>query len=94
MSYVVYNKATTILMRKSTYASPYYATEAAAKSFLTRMVKKGYKRDDFDVAESQDYYANIEQQTEVTNLMTGLKVKQSVNTPRCCDVSSEQYWSL
>jgi len=31
---------------------------------------------------------------EVTNLMTGKSVVQSVDTPWCCNVSSEAYWSM
>jgi hypothetical protein len=31
---------------------------------------------------------------EVTSLMTGKKVTIAVDTPRCCDPSSEAYWSM
>lgn len=37
---------------------------------------------------------NANKMVEVTNLMTGEKVLQPRNTPRCCDVSSELYWSM
>lgn len=94
MAYLVYNKATTLVMKSGVYGRDQYRTEAAARAFLTRMVKMGYRRDDYDVAEVGDYYNNIEQKVQVTNLMTGKKVMQSVNTPRCCDVSSETYWSM
>ena len=30
----------------------------------------------------------------VTNLMSGLPVVQSTDTPLCCDPSSETYWSM
>lgn len=30
----------------------------------------------------------------VTNLMTGKEVEIDVNTPRCCDPSSELYWCI
>jgi hypothetical protein len=92
--FLVYDKATTQVMRKGPYCSPLYKTEAAAKAFLTRMTKMGYRREDYSVAEHNDFYENIEQTVEVTNLMTGKRVKQSVNTPHCCDVSSETYWSM
>lgn len=29
-----------------------------------------------------------------TNLITGLEFVQAVNTPLCCDPSSETYWSM
>ena len=94
MSYIVYNKKTTKTIRAKTYGKEYYATEAAAKAFLTRMVKMGYRKEDFAVAEIGDFRANIEKYENVTNLMSGKPVRQSVNTPLSCDVSSETYWSM
>ena len=94
MTYVVYNKETTKTIRAKAYGKEYYATEAAAKAFLTRMVKMGYRKEDFAVAEIGDFRANIEKYENVTNLMSGKQVSQSVNTPLSCDVSSETYWSM
>ena len=94
MSYVVYNKETTKTIRAKAYGKEYYATEAAAKAFLTRMVKMGYRKEDFAVAELSDFRTNIEKYETVTNLMSGKQVRQSVNTPLSCDVSSETYWSM
>ena len=94
MAYVVYNKETTKTIRAKAYGKEYYATEAAAKAFLTRMVKMGYRKEDFAVAEIGDFRANIEKYENVTNLMSGKQVRQSVNTPLSCDVSSETYWSM
>jgi hypothetical protein len=94
MAYVVYNKETTKTIRAKAYGKEYYATEAAAKAFLTRMVKMGYRKEDFAVAEIGDFRANIEKYENVTNLMSGKQVSQSVNTPLSCDVSSETYWSM
>ena len=94
MAYVVYNKETTKTIRAKAYGKEYYATEAAAKAFLTRMVKMGYRKEDFAVAELGDFRANIEKYENVTNLMSGKQVRQSVNTPLSCDVSSETYWSM
>ena len=94
MAYIVYNKETTKTIRAKAYGKEYYATEAAAKAFLTRMVKMGYRKEDFAVAEIGDFRANIEKYENVTNLMSGKQVRQSVNTPLSCDVSSETYWSM
>jgi hypothetical protein len=94
MTYIVYNKETTKTIRAKAYGKEYYATEAAAKAFLTRMVKMGYRKEDFAVAELGDFRTNIEKYETVTNLMSGKPVRQSVNTPLSCDVSSETYWSL
>jgi hypothetical protein len=94
MAYVVYNKETTKTIRAKAYGKEYYATEAAAKAFLTRMVKMGYRKEDFAVAELGDFRTNVEKYEMVTNLMSGKQVRQSVNTPLSCDVSSETYWSM
>lgn len=94
MAYVVYNKETTVTMRAKAYGKEYYATEAAAKAFLTRMVKMGYRKEDFAVAEIGYFRENIEKYETVTNLMTGEPVRQSVNTPYYCSVASETYWSM
>ena len=94
MAYVVYNKETTKTIRAKAYGKEYYATEAAAKAFLTRMVKMGYRKEDFSVAEIGNFRTNIEKYETVTNLMSGKPVRQSVNTPLSCDVSSETYWSM
>jgi|TARA_B110000305_G_scaffold235610_1_gene295535 hypothetical protein len=40
------------------------------------------------------YFNNIEAQEEVTNMMSGKKFKQSVNTPGFMSPSSETYWSM
>jgi hypothetical protein len=93
MAYVVYNKETTKTIRAKAYGKEYYATEAAAKAFLTRMAKMGYRKEDFAVAEISDFRANIEKYENVTNLMSGKPVRQSVNTPYYCSVASETYWS-
>ena len=94
MAYVVYNKETTKTIRAKAHGKEYYATEAAAKAFLTRMVKMGYRKEDFAVAELGNFRTNIEKYETVTNLMSGKPVRQSVNTPLSCDVSSETYWSM
>lgn len=91
--FLVYNKETTMIMRPRQYAPELYKTEAAAKAFLTRMVKMGYHRDDYAVAESNHFCANIEKYRRVKNLMTGETAIESVNTPNSCSVASESYWS-
>jgi len=97
MSYVVYNKATTRYLKSHPDVKTdktCFATEASAKAALTREVKSGsVKREDFDIAE-HDRFLMLEKTVTVKNLMSGKDVVQSVNTPLCCDVSSETYWSM
>jgi hypothetical protein len=87
MVYVIYNKQTTQTVRAKAYGKEYYETEAAAKAGLTRLAKKGkIVASDHAVAELGYFRDNIEKYEEVVNLMTGAKVRQSVNTPLSCSV--------
>lgn len=94
MAYVIYNTATTRTVRAKAYGKEFYDTEAAAKAGLTRLAKAGkIVKEDHAVAELMFFRDNIEKYETVTNLMSGKPVRQSVNTPLCCDPSSETYWS-
>ena len=46
------------------------------------------------IINTDTYFNNIEAQEEVTNMMSGKKFKQSVNTPNFMSPSSETYWSM
>jgi hypothetical protein len=86
MSYAVYNTQTTQLIKVN-------KTIAAAKATVTRLLKShpGVKT---AWCELQNYYYNVEGKRTVKSLMTGRDVEISVNTPHCCDPSSETYWSM
>ena len=47
-----------------------------------------------EAATLEFYNANIRCTVTVKNLMSGEDVVQDVNTPLCCDPSSETYWSM
>jgi hypothetical protein len=98
MSYVIYNKETTIIVSgRRSWERKDFATEAAAKAALTRMIKKSngkMVRENYAIIENGLFFKMIEKTVVVTNLMSGKEVRQSVNTPRCCDVSSELYWTM
>lgn len=46
------------------------------------------------IIDLETYRSEIEEQIEVTNMMTGKKFKESVNTPSFMSPSSESYWSM
>jgi hypothetical protein len=46
-------------MRANADGKNFYKTETAAKAFLTRMTKMGYRREDFAIVGVNDYYDNI-----------------------------------
>jgi hypothetical protein len=99
MRYVVYHKETTRYLRnhpkvRTDHTS--FASAPAARAALTREVNRGaVKREDFAVAESFVFHAEIEKKETVKSLMNpnGPDIIQSVNTPLICDPSSETYWS-
>lgn len=109
MSYVIYDTDTTIILRDPLVpyykAKEMYETERAAKAARTRILRKitesgkanlidRFAGKDFAIAETRHFYDNIEKQETKVNLMSGKEFTQGVNTPRCCDPSSETYWSM
>ncbi len=95
--FVLFNVETTKLvrvMRQGYWQDATFATEAAAKAGATRLAKAGkLVLEDHCVMDSKEF-SKIEKTETVINLMSGKEVVQSVNTPLCCDVSSETYWSM
>lgn len=99
MSYVIYDRNTTQILtihRKNSYQKKSsYPTMAAAKAGLTRYAKKNPGAEfDYAIAEFTYYQDKIEKQVEKTNMMTGKKYMESVNTPGYMSPSSEAYWSM
>ena len=95
--FVIYHRDTTRFLSGMTRAldKDKFASLAAAKAALTRTAKKDPKinRDDFLVAEYDQFHSTIEKTEMVTNIMTGSQVPERVNTPWHCSVQSESYWS-
>lgn len=82
------------IMRNGYWQNAKFETLAAAKAGLTRLAKKGKVNPADCSILSMEEFAKIEKTEVVRNLMTGKEVVQSVNTPLCCDVSSETHWSM
>ena len=95
MGYVIYDKDTTRIVGKQTG----YKTRAAAQAQLTRW-GKGLIEDEthpkfrYGIAEVEYYARHIERTVVKTNMMTGVKYEESVNTPLHLSPSSETYWSM
>lgn len=91
--YVIYHKETTRYprLKRETYKS-----ERAAKAALTRAVNDGKisNRDEYAIAEYEDFRKNIEKKKTVKNLMSGNEIEIAVNTPASCDPSTETYWCM
>lgn len=95
MAYVVYDVKSTALVTERAFGRGSYKSLAAAKAARTRMIRKEkFAPQSLAVAESMDYINNIKQLIEKTNLMTGKKYMEDVNTPHYCSPASETYWSM
>jgi len=103
MSYVIYNINTTYILRARARSAgcfvEHYKSESAAKAALTRLdnkgkLGKGAFKEDFAIAEVNEFHANIEKQVERTNMMSGEKFMEPINTPSYCSPASESYWSM
>lgn len=91
MSYVIYEISSTYIFRHPRTRREYYVDWGNARAAMTRN-----KLDEniWAIAESKEFHEKIEKTKIVHNLMSGQPVELSVNTPRCCDPSSELYWSM
>jgi hypothetical protein len=94
MSFVIYHKKTTVLLG-GLVRHKEYATKGTARAARTRLAKAGkIVKSQYRIADATKFFTKIEKKETVRNLMTGKPVVQPVNTPRCCDPSSELYWSM
>ena len=102
--FVIYDKKTSAILeiRKANgQRSSHYYGIGAARAALTRFSKKNAmacpKSDPtpkYAIAEREYYAKNIERMVERTNMMSGKKFMESINTPYYCSPSSETYWSM
>ena len=95
MSYVIYNVLDTRIARHPKTNREYYKSLPAAKAALTVMLDKGMLNSDdfYAIANAVEFAKHIEKTKKVRNLMSGTIIEIPVNTPRCCDPSTELYWS-
>ena len=90
MSFVIYEISTTYLYGGS-LMHKHYKSERSAKMVMT---KAGLNENEWTIAETNHFHEKIEKQETRRNLMSGKEFTQPVNTPLCCDPSSETYWSM
>jgi hypothetical protein len=89
MSFIVYDVESTIAVRGKYGMVQQFGSMGAAKSAITRKGLVGYA-----IADVQEFYSKIEKKETKRNMMSGKEFEQGVNTPLCCDPSSETYWSM
>jgi hypothetical protein len=90
MSFVIVLNETGKIVRPRQYA-PNYASIGAAKAGATTMVKKGYLSAGAYSVMQADRVPPVP--VAVVNLLSGETVMEDINTPYCCSVASESYWS-
>jgi len=98
MSFTTFNTETTEFAYLGKNGKIHYATESAATAAITRAINSGKITEEeaknIAIAQTDEYYRDIEGTRTVQNLMSGTDVEINVNTPRSCDPSSELYWSM
>lgn len=69
-----------------------YKTFGAARATRTRLCRKaGWGVDELSIVATKHYKPRM---VERTNIMTGEKFEEDVNTPYFCSPSSESFWSM
>jgi hypothetical protein len=89
--FVIYHKESTILYQHpKTYKSSWDTWRGA------KVVRSKAKLDpkEWLIAHKDFFHKGIEKTETKVNLVSGKEFTQPVNTPLCCDPSSETYWSM
>ena len=94
MSFIIFHRDSTITHRNRRTRREHWETVISAKGEITRS-----KLDkEVWLIEEYDHFKKKIEKTEVVYSIHDLKrekpITQSVNTPLCCDPSSETYWSM
>ena len=92
MSYVIVAKGTGLIVTDGPNKTRAYKTHGAAQATRTRLCRKaGWSVDELKIVARDTYRAPMK---KVLNLMSGVEIEIPADTPRCCDPSSELYWSM
>ena len=92
MSYYLVSQGTGFIVSDGPNKTRAYKTIAAAKATRTRLCEKfGWAWADLIITSRENYQPRM---VERTNLMSGEKYMEDVNTPRCCSPASETFWSM
>ena len=84
--FVVYHRASTQVYKT-------FDSESAAKRSKT-CANRNAGADVYAYTSQDLYNSDVVKTKKVVSLMTGKEVEIPSNTPRCCDPSSELYWSM
>ena len=91
MFYIV-SRGTGMIVSDGPNRTRAYKTFGAARATRTRLCNKaGWNAGDLSIVEARTYRPRM---VERTNLMTGEKYQEDVNTPNFCSPASESFWSM
>lgn len=92
--YIIMRNSDNTVVKHPNTGKRTYLTEGAARAARSRMLlnEANYLVVSHDIYVSR-YRQHIPTKT-VRSLMTGEEVAIPVDTPRCCDPSTELYWSM
>ena len=92
MSYYIISRGTGLIVTDGPNKTRAYKTFGAAQATRTRVCRKAdWSIEDLDIVSTELY---TPRRVERTNLMTGQKFQEDVNTPLCCSPASETFWSI
>ena len=90
--YYIVAKGTGLIVTDGPNRTRAYKTHGAAQATRTRLCRKaGWSVDELNIIATTHYRPRM---VERTNLMTGQKYQEDVNTPNFCSPSSESFWSM
>lgn len=102
MSYVIADTETKMIVSEG------FNTLGAAKCSLTALKKREAKRNawreergerpyvkstNYKPMSLEEYNTTLRTTKKVRNLLSGTEIEIDINTPACCDPSTETYWS-
>ena len=92
MSYYIIAQGTGLIVTDGPNRTRAYKTLGSAKATRTRLCEKfGWNDAELVITSVQDYRPRM---VERTNLMSGQKYMEDINTPNFCSPASETYWSM
>lgn len=92
--FIIYDRETTQTVKDKYGYTRRFDTLKSARWNRTRLMNKSSKELDLAITFEDVFRMVIEKKETVKSLMSGKLVVQGVNTPLCCDPSSETYWSM
>jgi hypothetical protein len=90
--YYIIVRSTGMIHSDGPHPTRAYKTFGAARATRTRLCRKeGWSVTDLSIIDTKHYQPRM---VEKTNIMTGEKFEEDVNTPYFCSPSSESFWSM